>query len=152
MEQGPSSLLYTHIITSIMGEAFAIIAFVFAVSYLMQQKALKTKQYKRLSLAQMPISKLQTALVMTLWAGFILMTSGLIMGAVYAQFYIVGNRSELLGKIIWAFLVWAWYLATLVSKNLANIGSRKLAWMTIFGFGLLAVGMFGINDWSYLLG
>ncbi len=150
--QGPSLLLYAHIITSVLGEAFAITSCVIAVLYLMQQRAMKTKNLDRLQAAQVPISKLNTALMGTLWAGFILLTSGLIMGAVYSQFFLVGDRAALLGKIIWAFAVWLWYLATLVCKNLANLPAKKLAWMTIVGFGLLVIGMFGINNWSYIIG
>lgn len=148
----PSFLLYAHIITSVMGEAFAIIACILAIFYLMQQRAMKAKQLDRLQAAQVPISKLNSALMSTLWAGFVLLTSGLIMGAVYLQFFYVGDRNALMGKIIWAFAVWIWYLATLVSKNLANLPAKKLAWMTIIGFGLLVVGMFGINNWSYVVG
>ncbi len=149
---GPSGLLYAHIITSVLGEAFAIIAFVLAVFYLMQQKAMKNKQLERLQATQIPINRLSTALIGTLWTGFIFLTSGLIMGAVYLQFFLVGDRASLTGKILWAVAVWFWYLATLISKNLANLPAKKLAWMTIAGFGLLAVGLFGINSWSYVVG
>ncbi|RYZ58593.1 MAG: hypothetical protein EOP07_06550 [Proteobacteria bacterium] len=148
----PSALLYTHIIASVLGEAFAIIACILAVIYLMQQRAMKEKQLNRLQAAQMPISKINTALLSTLWIGFALLTSGLILGAVYSQFYLVGDRASLMGKIIWAFAVWLWYLATLVCKNLANLPAKKLAWMTIIGFGLLVIGLFGINNWSYIVG
>lgn len=148
----PSALIITHIVMSLLGEAFAIIAFVFAVFYLIQQRAMKQKQIGRLAISQVPISRLNSALMLTLLIGFVLMTIGLILGAIYTQFYIVGNRGELVGKIVWAFLVWGWYLATLVGRNLMNLPAKKLAWMTIIGFGLLALGMFGINYWSNLLG
>lgn len=148
----PTALMITHIALSLLGEAFAIIAFSFALFYLIQQRAMKQKQIGRLSISQVSISRLNSALMLTLLAGFILMTLGLILGAIYTQFYFAGDRSELVGKIIWAFLVWGWYLATLVGRNLMNLTAKKLAWMTIFGFGLLALGMFGINYWSYLLG
>ncbi len=150
--EGPSALMYAHILTSVLGEAFAIIACVLAVFYLMQQRALKNKNLDRLQAAQVPISKLTTALMATLWIGFILLTSGLIMGAVYSQFFMIGDRESLMGKIIWAFAVWVWYLATLVGKNLMNLPAKKLAWMTIAGFGLLALGLFGTTNWSSLVG
>ncbi|MBC7658184.1 MAG: cytochrome c biogenesis protein CcsA [Chitinophagaceae bacterium] len=149
---GPGALMVAHIITSVLGEAFAIIACVLAVFYLMQQRAMKNKQLDRMQAAQVPISKLNTALLATLWIGFILLTSGLIMGSVYLQFFFVGDRNALMGKIIWAFAVWLWYFATLVWKNVANLPAKKLAWMTIIGFGLLVLGLFGINNWSYVVG
>lgn len=150
--EGPSTLMYAHIITSVLGEAFAIIACVIAVLYLMQQRAMKTKQLDRLQAAQMPINKLTKALHSSLWIGFVLLTSGLIMGAVYTQFFMIGDRDSLMGKIVWAFAVWLWYLTTLVGKNLMNLPAKKLAWMTIAGFGLLALGLFGTTNWSSLIG
>jgi ABC-type uncharacterized transport system permease subunit len=150
--EGPTALIYTHIVTSLLGEAFAIIAFIFAVFYLIQQRAMKQKQIGRLAISQVSISRLSSGLMVTLLSGFILMTIGLILGAIYTQFYVVGDSGELVGKIIWAFLVWGWYLATLVGRNLMNLTAKKLAWMTIIGFGLLSLGMFGINFWSALLG
>lgn len=149
---GPSALMYAHIITSVLGEAFAIIACALAVLYLMQQRAMKHKQLDRLQAAQVPISKLNSALHASLWVGFILLTSGLIMGAVYMQFFMVGDRESLMGKIIWAFAVWLWYLATLIGKNLMNLPAKRLAWMTIAGFALLALGLFGTTNWSSLVG
>lgn len=148
----PSSLMFAHIIASVLGEAFAIIACALAVLYLMQQRAMKNKQLDRLQGAQVPISKLNSALHLTLWLGFVLLTSGLIMGAVYMQFFMVGDRESLMGKIIWAFAVWIWYLATLIAKNLMNLPAKKLAWMTIAGFALLAMGLFGTTNWSSFIG
>ncbi|MFY7930356.1 MAG: cytochrome c biogenesis protein CcsA [Oligoflexus sp.] len=146
--QAPSGLMTAHIITSVVGEAFAIVAFGIAVFYLLQQRALKKKQLNRLQHTQISISKLNQALIVSIWVGFILLTAGLILGAIYSQFYYVGDRGELLGKIFWAILVWLWYLATLICRNMLNVPAKRLAWMTIIGFLLLAVGLFGIHEWS----
>ncbi len=148
----PTGLMAAHILTSVLGEAFSIIAFAIAVFYLLQQRALKQKQLDRLQHTQISISKLNQALIVSIWIGFLLLTCGLILGAIYSQFYYQGERSELLGKIIWAFMVWLWYLATLSSRNIFNFSAKRLAWMTIFGFILLALGLFGINNWSYFVG
>jgi ABC-type uncharacterized transport system permease subunit len=151
-EESPTGLMAAHILTSVLGEAFSIIAFAIAVFYLLQQRALKQKQLNRLQHTQISISKLNQALIVTIWIGFLLLTIGLILGAIYSQFYYQGDRGELLGKIIWAFLVWLWYLATLSCRNILNFSAKRLAWMTIFGFLLLALGLFGINNWSYVVG
>ncbi len=147
--ESPVGLLGAHILTSVLGEAFSIIAFATAVLYLLQQRALKQKQLDRLQHTQVSISTLNHALIVSIWIGFILLTCGLILGSIYSQFYYTGNRNELLGKIIWAFMVWLWYLATLSCRNIFNVSAKKLAWMTIFGFLLLVLGLFGINNWSY---
>ena len=148
-ETGPTGLMVAHILVSVLGEAFAIIAFVIAVLYLLQQRALKKKQLNRLQGTQVSISKLNQALLISIWIGFILLSSGLIMGAIYYQFYFKGSHESLIGKVIWAFMIWLWYLLTLLSRNYLNISAKKLAWMTIMGFVLLSFGLFGINNWSY---
>ncbi|WP_141731723.1 cytochrome c biogenesis protein CcsA [Oligoflexus tunisiensis] len=145
-------LMSVHILVSVVGEAFAIIAFVIAIFYLIQQQALKKKQLSRLQHTQVSISKLNQALILSIWLGFIFLTCGLIMGAVYSQFYYTGDRMALLGKVLWAFLVWLWYLITLLSRNFFNLSAKRLAWMTILGFVLLAIGLFGINNWSHGFG
>lgn len=150
--ENPGVLMSVHILVSVVGEAFAIIAFVIAIFYLVQQQALKKKQLNRLQHTQVSISKLNEALVLSIWLGFIFLTCGLIIGSIYSQFYFNGDRADLLGKVLWAFLVWAWYLGTLLSRNFFNLSAKRLAWMTIIGFMLLAIGLFGINNWSQLFG
>lgn len=145
-------LMSVHILVSVIGEAFAIIAFVIAIFYLIQQQALKKKQINRLQHTQVSISKLNQALILSIWLGFIFLTCGLIMGSIYSQFYFTGDRMTLLGKVFWAFLVWFWYLVTLLSRNFFNLSAKRLAWMTILGFALLAIGLFGINNWSHVFG
>ncbi len=141
-----------HIVVSVIGEAFAIIAFVVAIFYLLQQKALKKKQLNRLQFTQVSISKLNQALIISIWLGFLFLTCGLIMGSIYSQFYFTGDRATLLGKVLWAFLVWLWYLGALLCRNFFNLSAKKMAWLTIAGFILLALGLFGINNWSYVIG
>lgn len=150
--ESPGSLMATHIIVSVLGEAFAIVAFVVAVFYLVQQQALKKKQLSRLQSTQVSISKLNQALILSIWLGFVFLTCGLILGSIYSQFYFTGDRMTLVGKVFWAFLVWLWYLGTLLSRNFFNLSAKRLAWMTIIGFVLLALGLFGINNWSHVFG
>ncbi|MCX6129112.1 MAG: cytochrome c biogenesis protein CcsA [Proteobacteria bacterium] len=152
IEDSPTGLMAIHILVSVLGEAFAIIAFVIAVFFLLQQRALKKKQLQRLQGTQVSISSLNQALLISIWLGFILLSCGLILGAIYSQFYFKGDRVGLIGKVLWAFLIWLWYLVTLMSRNFFNISAKKLAWMTIIGFILLALGLFGINNWSHLIG
>ena len=149
---GPGVFMTVHILVSVVGEAFAIVAFVIAVFYLLQQQALKKKQLNRLQFTQVSISKLSQGLIISFWLGFIFLTCGLIMGAIYSQFYFTGDRSSLIGKVLWAFLVWLWYLGVLLCRNFLNISAKRMAWLTIFGFIILAFGLFGINNWSNVFG
>jgi ABC-type uncharacterized transport system permease subunit len=51
-------------------------------------------------------------------------------------------------KILWAFLVWGWYVMTLFGRNLWGWRGKKGAQFTIFGMVLLLLGLFG-TFWQY---
>lgn len=133
-----------HIWSSILGEAFAICACAISVLFLMQQNALKRKQLARINSATPPIDKLEGILVKALWSGFAFISFGLVTGAIYTQFFVPELTGSIQGKIIWAFSVWGWYLIILLSRNIFNFPTRKIAIMSCLGFFLLSVALFGL--------
>lgn len=144
ISEHPSVLITAHIYTSLIGEAFAILAFVIAILYLSQMRDMKKKQLKRLLGQTLSLSRLDSALMLSVWTGFILLTIGLILGAIYTQFYHSGDSIGY-SKILWAMVVWVWYLGTLLSKNVFRLSAKKTAQMTFVGFALLAIGFFGLG-------
>ena len=144
----PSNFANFHILMSILGEAFAICACAISMVFLIQRRALKRKQFAWLTGAITPLDKLDKALVISLWAGFLFITLGLISGAIYSQFYMPAPKSGLTGKIVWALLVWIWYLATLLARNIFNLSERRIAQMSMVGFLLLSVSFFGLIQWG----
>ncbi|SME94236.1 cytochrome c biogenesis protein CcsA [Pseudobacteriovorax antillogorgiicola] len=142
-QQGPQGLLAFHIYTSVTGQAFAILAMAIAILFIVQQRAMKKKQLHRLLGSTLSISTLEKALLFCLWAGFIFLTTGLVLGAVWTQFY-SGSETEITSKVVWALLVWTWYLLTLLAKNVFKIAAKKVALMTFVGFGIMALGFFGL--------
>ena len=139
----PSALISAHIYISLIGEAFAILAFVLAILYLSQMRDMKKKQLKRLLGQTLSLSRLDSALMLSIWTGFILLTIGLILGAIYTQFYHSGDTIGY-SKIIWAMVVWIWYLVTLLGKKVFRLTAKKTAQMTFIGFALMALGFFGL--------
>ncbi len=142
---GTSGWGYTHIIFSLLGEAFAICACAVSVMYLLQQQALKKKQLARINSATPPIDKLERTLIASLWVGFTFITLALISGAIYTQFFLATITSSLGTKIVWAMAVWLWYLITLLARNIFNVSGRKIAWMSLWGFLLLMIALFGLT-------
>jgi ABC-type uncharacterized transport system permease subunit len=51
-------------------------------------------------------------------------------------------------KILWAFLVWGWYVMTIFGRSLWGWRGRKGAKLAIFGMILLLLGLFG-TIWQY---
>jgi ABC-type uncharacterized transport system permease subunit len=138
-----STLLKVHIYASIIGEAFAILAFVTAILYLAQKRALKKKQLGKLLANTLSLDSLDRLLLLSIWIGFILLTIGLILGAIYTQTFTQNEVTDT-SKIIWAIAVWLWYLATLLTRNIFSFPAKRVAQMTFVGFGIMAIGFFGL--------
>jgi len=137
-------LVKTHIAMAIFGQAFAIIACGISILFLWQQNLLKKKLLDQLPQNLPAIDRLEGLLTGSLWAGFVFITLGLLSGALFAQVHAVA-RQNLDVKIIWAILVWAWYLATLLARNVFGRPSKRIAQMALGGFLLLAVTYFGMG-------
>lgn len=140
-----SWLIATHVALAIMGEAFAIIACAVSVLYLWQQNLLKKKLLDQLTQNLPAIDRLDKMLRISLWTGFIFLTLGLLSGALYTQLYTLPAELRLSPKVVWAVLVWVWYLLTLLARNVFNRPSKRIAQMSLAGFLLLAVSYFGIG-------
>lgn len=141
---GPNSLLDFHIYASVLGQSFAIFALSIAILLLIQQRAMKKKQLNLLLGSTLSLASLEKTLFLCLWAGFIFLSIGLILGAVFTQFY-AETPTEIATKVVWAILVWSWYLLTLLAKNVFKLSTKKIAVMTLVGFGIMALGFFGLT-------
>ncbi|MGE0173052.1 MAG: cytochrome c biogenesis protein CcsA [Oligoflexales bacterium] len=141
----PLFLPTVHISLAILGEAFAICAFGVSALYLLQHRALKKKQLYLISPVTPPLDKLDRLLVFTLWVGFIFISLGLVSGGILTRFFPSPHAEMSLGwKIIWATLVWAWYLAILLARNIFAVSGKHLAQMSVAGFLLLSAFFFGL--------
>lgn len=144
VSQQPENLITFHIFTSVIGEAFAILACAIAILLLLQKRAMKKKQIHRLIGMAPSLDALNRSLLFSIWSGFIFLTIGLILGAIYTQFY-APSTDHSISKVVWALIVWFWYLATLLGRNVFSLPAGRIAQMTLVGFGLMALGFFGLN-------
>lgn len=139
----PDFFAITHISLALIGVTFGILACVIAAIYLRHQSLLKSKKITMIPKYSPSLSTLDRYLFRFLWLGFSFLTLGLITGAIYAGLY--GFKGQLLSpKTLWAFVVWGWYLAVLIARNVLGWPSRRIATMSLIGFFGLLVFVLGL--------
>ena len=132
-----------HILTAIMGQAMAIGAFAIALMYLWQHRNLKRKLLDQISDKVPALDRLSKLLNVSLWVGLIFLTTALISGAYYTSHTEVATGLKL--KAFWAIGVWLWYMAILVVKNVLKRPTTFVAKLSVAGFFILAISLFGIS-------
>ena len=132
-----------HIITAIIGQAMAIGAFAIALMYLWQHRNLKRKLLDQISDKVPALDRLSKLLNISLWIGLIFLTTALISGAYYTSHSEVATGLGL--KVFWAIGVWLWYMAILVVKNVLKRPTTFVAKLSVAGFFILAISLFGIS-------
>lgn len=142
---GSSLLLTLHVTMAILGQAFAILACAVSVFYLWQQNLLKKKLLSQLPQNLPAIDRIDKLLRVCLWTGYVFITLGLLSGAIYTQLYAPPSSWMLSAKVVWATVVWLWYLATLLAQNIFNRPSKRIAQMCLAGFLLMALSYFGMG-------
>lgn len=143
--QDMSTLGQIHIASAVLGQAFAIIACAISVVYLWQQNLLKKKLLDQLPVGVPAMDRLSRMLMLALWSGFVLITLGLVSGALFVQVSPVDPELRLGAKVMWAIIVWLWYLATLLARNVLGKPMKRIAQMSLFGLLILALTYFGMG-------
>lgn len=138
------TMLGLHVLLAICGEAFAIGACALAIIYLWQRHILKKKLLKWIGMETPALDRIGRSLLFCLWTGFAFLTIGLLTGAIYSKLHAHTLHEGLRLKIIWALAVWGWYLAILVSNRIFNSSPRRIAHLSVGGFVLLALALFGL--------
>jgi ABC-type uncharacterized transport system permease subunit len=134
-----------HVLFAVIGEALFAAAAGLAALYLWQHRALRRKQISKAIYQGLPLDKLESWLIKSLWCGFAFLTIGLVLGAIYTQAYLQVRPEGLTAKIAWALATWGWYLGTLNARYNLNRLPSAIARMALWGFVLLAVSMFGLG-------
>lgn len=73
--------------------------------------------------------------------GFFLMTLGMISGFSTGLFEQVSKI-----KLLWASLVWTWYLGLLLSPRLFRLSHRRFAWVALLGYCLVLLSFWVMNS------
>lgn len=138
--------VYLHIGTAVLGEAIFVAVFCASLIYLRDYRKLKQRKLDSIAPAT-SLSALEKLVERTSLVGLASITISLFSGIALIFF---GRFSFQVGfvKILWAFLVWGWYVMSIFGRNLWGWSGKKGAKLSIFGMLLLLLGLFG-TIWQY---
>jgi ABC-type uncharacterized transport system permease subunit len=131
----PNPWLELHAALSVVAYGAFAMAGVAGAMYLAQEKHLKTHHIGMLFFQMPPISELATVTTRLLWAGFGLLTAGLLAGVA------VGGQVNRL-KLGWGIAMWGVYFAILVAHR---VGPRRIALFSVVAFMLALTSLWGLN-------
>jgi ABC-type transport system involved in cytochrome c biogenesis permease subunit len=125
-----SAALIAHIVFILLGYAALLFTAVAAVAYLFQEQELKRKSPRGLALKLPPLATLDEIISSSLSLGFVAITIGTVIGAVWA-FVEFGTRWIADPRIGISFVTWGIYLALVFFRASAGWRGRKAALLAI---------------------
>ncbi|APJ04035.1 cytochrome c biogenesis protein CcsA [Silvanigrella aquatica] len=139
-------LVYFHIGTAALGEAIFVASFCASLLYLRDYQNLKKRKWDKNS-SHTSLSTLEKLIERSSLIGLTFITCSLLSGL---ALIFIGTFAVQVGfiKILWAFLVWGWYVMTIFGRSFWGWRGRKGAKLAIFGMILLLLGLFG-TIWQY---
>jgi ABC-type uncharacterized transport system permease subunit len=113
--------------------------------FLTQEKNLKQHKLNALRYLLPSIQRLELAVSRLMLAGWILLTLGLLTGAIYLQAHRKLFKPEGDPKIIWAAVVWLGYLVLLAAHKRRRLTGRRFALAAILSFLFVALTFWATN-------
>src|SRR5438477_10494105 len=115
-----------------------------ALMYLTQEHDLKFHKMRAIFSLVPPIQRLELVIRRLMAAGFVLLTAGLVVGAVWLELP-EGVRYLDDPKVHWSMLVWLLYLTLLVMNWRFAQGGRRFAWGAVGCFLFVLLTFWGVN-------
>ena len=115
-----------------------------AVMYLCQEHDLKHDKIRAVLSLLPPIQRLDSVMSRSLVAGFLLLTAGLTVGALWVELP-PGATYWQDPKVHWSVLVWMIYLSMIVMRWRFAQRGRRMAWGTIGSFAFVLLTFWGTN-------
>ena len=112
--------------------------------YLTQDNDLKFHKLRAILSLLPPIQRLETVISRLLLAGFVLLTLGLAVGAIWLKLPDGTSYFRDL-KVIWSFFIWLVYLAMIISRWRFNQRGRRFAWSAVGSFAFIILTFWGSN-------
>ena len=131
-----SNWLLIHVVTAFLGYAAFALAFGTALLYLV------TERRPRASLP--PPAQLDRLLYRAAILGFILLTLGILTGAVWAE-TAWGRYWSWDPKETWSLITWLIYASLLHARLLKGWQGRRIAWLAVLGFMAVLFTYFGVS-------
>jgi ABC-type transport system involved in cytochrome c biogenesis permease subunit len=133
-----SAWIWIHIALALIGIAAFVLNFAGATMYLLQERQLKAKRPGAFYYRLPDLQTLDRLTYRTLALGFPFLTTGIIMGAMWAR-TAWGAMMTLDPFPSLAALAWLIYAATLAGRTVAGLHGRRAAYFAVFGFGILVL-------------
>ena len=131
-----SNWLLVHVVTCFLGYAAFTLAFGCAILYLIQERRLRS------SLPPLPL--LDGLMYRGTILGFLLLTIGILTGAVWAE-TAWGRYWSWDPKETWSLITWFIYAALLHARLLKGWHGRRIAWLAVLGFMEVLFTYFGVS-------
>lgn len=133
-----SAWIWVHIALAMVGIAAFVFNFAGAIMYLLQERQLKTKRPGRFYYRLPSLQTLDRLTFQTLALGFPFLTTGLVLGALWARIA-WGSAFTFDPLAFFSFVAWVIYAGTLAGRAAAGWHGRRAAYFSIFGFAALVV-------------
>jgi cytochrome c-type biogenesis protein CcsB len=130
--------VWVHIALAMIGIAAFVLNFAGALMYLLQERQLKAKRPGAFYYRLPDLQTLDRLTYRTLALGFPFLTTGLILGAVWAR-STWGSLLTFDPLASLSSLAWAIYAATLAGRAVAGLHGRRAAYFAVFGFTMLVL-------------
>ncbi|HOO46716.1 MAG TPA: cytochrome c biogenesis protein CcsA [Deltaproteobacteria bacterium] len=133
-----------HTLSVISGEAFLIVAFITSVVYLIHDKVIKKGAIHNAASSLPPLAVLDRILYICLSSGFIAITIGMILGALWASSLDL-DYTGIAPKILSGMLTWLVFAFSVHQRFAIGWRGRRTAVITIIGFLVMIIGFILIN-------
>lgn len=130
--------LWVHIALAMVGIAAFVLNFAGALMYLLQERQLKTKRPGAFYYRLPALDTLDRLTYRTLALGFPFLTTGLILGVLWAG-AAWGSVFTLDPIVVFSLVAWLVYAATLAGRAAAGWHGRRAAYFAILGFAALVL-------------
>ncbi|MBI3634937.1 MAG: cytochrome c biogenesis protein CcsA [Candidatus Rokubacteria bacterium] len=130
--------LWVHIALALVGIAAFVLNFAGAIMYLLQERQLKTKRPGAFYYRLPALDTLDRLTYRTLAIGFPFLTTGLLLGVVWAG-AAWGTVFTFDPIVVFSFVAWLVYAATLAGRAAAGWHGRRAAYCAILGFAALVL-------------
>lgn len=133
-----SAWIWIHIALAMVGIAAFVFNFAGAIMYLLQERQLKTKRPGAFYYRLPSLQTLDRLTFRTLALGFPFLTTGLVLGALWAR-AAWGSTFTFDPVAVLSFVAWLIYAGTLAGRAAAGWHGRRAAYFSIVGFAALVL-------------
>ncbi|MBN2298066.1 MAG: cytochrome c biogenesis protein CcsA [Deltaproteobacteria bacterium] len=133
-----------HTLSVITGEAFFIVAFITSVVYLIHERVIKRGAIHNIASSLPPLAVLDRILYTCLSSGFIAITIGMMLGALWASSLDL-EYAHIAPKILSGILTWFVFAFSVHQRFAIGWRGRRTAVITVIGFLVMIIGFISIN-------